>query len=642
MKELNTLANKKYELNLGGQNPNKALYDYPHGFYVGDTIVDIGADTTNVEWRCLGNTAGNAYWMPFSESLKSTVGSGLFKGGLLSVNTASGSKTFDISEGSGLISDQSTPEHPIVTRVQWNTKTNVSATFLTSDIRSNVFINNSGGVEQSVGLVTYQNTRDYIVLGRLQHSNKTIINAVNNLPRVIYDIGTETDDLCMALGTINISGNVYFANGANRNINKSSGQSHRVGANYTNSKAVPNITTDNPGTALSFQYRYRDSLGGFRTSTSTTTIDVGHYDTNAGTPTAIPSPGGQKKRWTIQRIYYFPGPSNTYITYGQAYYDSIADVRVAITQESPIIDPLLTAEASMRCFLIVEMTATALNDTANNAFVSTGKIGEVMAGGSAGGDVVGPSSSVDNSLARFDGTTGKLIKDGANIVATDIDNGRIGIGTTSPISQLHSVITTNNVNNVAFISDVYGSGSGAGFICRRARGTHSIPSNVASNDSLGYWASRGYGTTGFASTTRATIIMRAAENWTDASQGTYITIQTTKKGTATPVDRVKINDIGQVIGGRANVANITNTYTVTIEDNYLFANAAGGGFSINLPTAVSNYGQYVTIKKVDSTANGVTIDPYLSETIDGQPTKVINTQYSVTTIVANGSNWMIV
>lgn len=42
------------------------------------------------------------------------------------------------------------------------------------------------------------------------------------------------------------------------------------------------------------------------------------------------------------------------------------------------------------------------------------------AGGGGGlGDVVGPASSTNNSLARFDGTTGKLLKDGA-VIGTDV------------------------------------------------------------------------------------------------------------------------------------------------------------------------------------------------------------------------------
>lgn len=44
-----------------------------------------------------------------------------------------------------------------------------------------------------------------------------------------------------------------------------------------------------------------------------------------------------------------------------------------------------------------------------------------LGGGSGGGDVVGPSSATDNALARFDGTTGKLIQNGL-ITADDAGN----------------------------------------------------------------------------------------------------------------------------------------------------------------------------------------------------------------------------
>jgi hypothetical protein len=44
-----------------------------------------------------------------------------------------------------------------------------------------------------------------------------------------------------------------------------------------------------------------------------------------------------------------------------------------------------------------------------------------------GGDLVGPAASTDNALARFDGTTGKLLQDSS--VATLSDNGRLTIAT---------------------------------------------------------------------------------------------------------------------------------------------------------------------------------------------------------------------
>lgn len=46
-------------------------------------------------------------------------------------------------------------------------------------------------------------------------------------------------------------------------------------------------------------------------------------------------------------------------------------------------------------------------------------LAEKGAAGAGTGDVVGPSSATNNSLARFDGTTGKLLKDGA-VIGTDV------------------------------------------------------------------------------------------------------------------------------------------------------------------------------------------------------------------------------
>lgn len=45
--------------------------------------------------------------------------------------------------------------------------------------------------------------------------------------------------------------------------------------------------------------------------------------------------------------------------------------------------------------------------------------GDKGSDGAGTGDVVGPSSATNNSLARFDGTTGKLLKDGA-VIGTDV------------------------------------------------------------------------------------------------------------------------------------------------------------------------------------------------------------------------------
>jgi len=77
-------------------------------------------------------------------------------------------------------------------------------------------------------------------------------------------------------------------------------------------------------------------------------------------------------------------------------------------------------------------------------------------------------------------------------------------------------------------------------------------------------------------------------------------------------------------------------YTAATEE-YLFCDATGGAFSITLP-AVSAGLQY-TIKKTDSSANAVTIDGNASETIDGELTQILTTQYDAITIVSDGTSW---
>lgn len=57
---------------------------------------------------------------------------------------------------------------------------------------------------------------------------------------------------------------------------------------------------------------------------------------------------------------------------------------------------------------------TVTDDAGNDATVVTISGG----GGGGSGDVVGPASAVDNSIAVFDSTTGKIIKDGDALIAT--------------------------------------------------------------------------------------------------------------------------------------------------------------------------------------------------------------------------------
>ena len=100
--------------------------------------------------------------------------------------------------------------------------------------------------------------------------------------------------------------------------------------------------------------------------------------------------------------------------------------------------------------------------------------------------------------------------------------------------------------------------------------------------------------------------------------------------------------VKNLVPGVFQKTNADSPYTVLTDDDgrFLDADASGGAITVNLPAAATaKNGFYITIKKTDSSANGVTIDGDGSETIDGDTTKVLTNQYQVITVVSDGSEW---
>jgi len=90
------------------------------------------------------------------------------------------------------------------------------------------------------------------------------------------------------------------------------------------------------------------------------------------------------------------------------------------------------------------------------------------------------------------------------------------------------------------------------------------------------------------------------------------------------------------------VTTKTTTYLALSTDSILLADAVLAAFIITLPTAVGITGKVYNIKKIDGSANAVTINGDGIETIDGDLTMIVGYQNDSITIISDGTNWRII
>lgn len=83
-------------------------------------------------------------------------------------------------------------------------------------------------------------------------------------------------------------------------------------------------------------------------------------------------------------------------------------------------------------------------------------------------------------------------------------------------------------------------------------------------------------------------------------------------------------------------------YTATVTDDTILANTQAQNVTVTLLTAAAVTGKLLTIKKIDTSANSVIITTTSSQTIDGQSSYVVSTNYSGVNVQSDGSNWWIV
>ncbi len=165
--------------------------------------------------------------------------------------------------------------------------------------------------------------------------------------------------------------------------------------------------------------------------------------------------------------------------------------------------------------------------------------------------------------------------------------------------------------------------------------------NTFSANTNTFGSSTGTGTQGLASGATATGATKTVNVGTGGLSGstTNIAIGSNVSGATSTT---ALNGVTTAAGIRQALATKTANYTLTTLDYTVLGNATTASFSLTLPTSVGATGQVYIIKKVDSTANTVTILTTSSQTIDGSTSKVLSYQYDGFQLQSDGANWIII
>jgi hypothetical protein len=282
----------------------------------------------------------------------------------------------DIAAGTGMYVDNFTdPDAPVkVSPVTYGPFVGVAMANILTNPFTRLFIDKDGLLVQLTSTTRAQ-VRDTFSLGEVQHDDNTTITAIaqtTNVPSI--GVASSLFDLTQALGDINISGNVFSANGANLSIDKTIGEIYTLWFNAKTSIKDPSVVGHPAITLATFIYTFRDGIGGFTVTTGNTLIGPGVYDddsvTGAGT---VPLGTVANNMFQINRI--FLGQANTVIIqYGQATYSSISDAEAAIGSEIFDLNPDLN-DVMLRGWLITKGNAVDLTNAGQAKFITAGKFG---------------------------------------------------------------------------------------------------------------------------------------------------------------------------------------------------------------------------------------------------------------------------
>lgn len=286
--------------------------------------------------------------------------------------------------------------------------------------------------------------------------------------------------------------------------------------------------------------------------------------------------------------------------------------------------------------------------------------GQILVGNAS--SVASPvSMSVDGTLSSSGVLTITEAGGGTGTFKAGVTNvTQLGINNASAPATSPNFTFIDAIGNLATTSAVvqltgYGTAGGnIGYVTKRARGTLASPAAVQASDKLALFSAYGYGTSQFPVASTGAVNFFANETFTNTSNATYFTIETTPTGSVTRTERVRVNSTGNVLIGTTTDVGGTSLLQVGSASS-LQVNSSGNLVKVNnVPYSwPASQGSASTILKNDGSGNlswgtttsGIstlsvgTINGFAGSVTSASTTPIINLSTTVTGIIkGNGTS----
>lgn len=428
------------------------IQDYLTGTFTdasasGDVNIEIVHDSVGVR-PALGTAGYNPYGhagdYEFGYGNKADRSTGIYRGGF---STLVNGTTINITEGNGEIVSVSGIVN-VATSVEWATQTFTPSVAVDGTFVITIAAN---GSPVAVALASYSEItrRDVLTLGAFEVSGGAIVS-VTPVELSANEPLQQLYDFINSWGTVVRNGLNVTSNGANMQIDYSSGQLHFLGSgSQIPSNRQPNVLPITGSTIAQFTTHL--GISDTQVATNQTLIDPSTFDNGGATPATI---GGSLNRATVRRIYQLPAPNAQLVMmFGQTIYDSLDDA-IAGDDSADFTLPAPFGAAVLRERIAMTRTCVSLQDPATARILQAPKYGTSPFAGAGASDGGGGATLPPQY------TTTNLTPNGQRFVIATIDP--VAAGTAPvPYTVSFDFLATNTsgaavVNSTTLIQGIAG------------------------------------------------------------------------------------------------------------------------------------------------------------------------------------------